>query len=101
MGHRPCMHVLYCNASRNRLWDGGRSFTIKGSGTTCGFATCMAWFSPRQLNVAFMLPMPGDTLWTDGFLTKWCRRWPGFDRFPYDHARDDHQSIHSDVRCVN
>lgn len=86
-GHRPTMHVCYSNASRNRLWDGGRSFHIKGSASDAGHGVCMAWFSPRQLNAAFMLPMPGDVLWTDDYLTKWCERWPAFDRTPYDRMR--------------
>ena len=33
-GHRPVMWVSYSNAARNRLWDGGRYFSIKGGERT-------------------------------------------------------------------
>mmetsp|Transcript_60154 Transcript_60154/g.105361 ORF Transcript_60154/g.105361 Transcript_60154/m.105361 type:complete len:446 (+) Transcript_60154:87-1424(+) len=87
-GHRASMHVSYCNSNRSRMWDGARFFTIKSGANETGIGECMTWLSPRQLNAAFMLPMPGDPLWTDDFLTKWCNRWPGFDRVPYDKMRE-------------
>merc|ERR1712118_32618 len=57
------------------------------TGPAKAFARCIAEFSPKQLNAAFLLPLPGDPLWTPTFLDDWCRRWPGFDRSPYDEAR--------------
>merc|ERR1712118_507959 len=56
-------------------------------GPAKAFGRCMADFSPRQLNVAFQVPLPGDSIWTEAFLDEWCERWPGFDRTPYDDAR--------------
>ena len=49
----------------------------------------MQWkeFNPLQLKCAFMLPLPGDELWTDDFLNAWCKRWTKFNRKPYDDAR--------------
>jgi hypothetical protein len=73
-------------ADRNRLWDGGRYFSIKGGGTGEGWKQCMSALSPRQLNVAFLFPLPGDPLWTDHFLRQMAERWDGFDRTPYDEA---------------
>ena len=97
-GHRPVMFVSYCNATPNRLWDGGRYFTIKSSqiysghyyhkgGVQKAFSYAMEEFNPLQLKCAFMLPLPGDELWTDDFLNAWCKRWTKFNRKPYDDAR--------------
>ena len=86
-GARPVMWVSYSNADRNRLWDGGRYFSIKGGGNGEGWRDAITSFTPRQLNVAFMLPMPGDPLWTDEFTTAFAGRWEGWDRTPYDEAR--------------
>ena len=86
-GARPVMWVSYSNAARNRLWDGGRYFSIKGGGVGEGWRDALTTFSPRQLNVAFLLPMPGDPLWDDEFTGRFAGRWEGFDRSPYDEAR--------------
>jgi hypothetical protein len=86
-GARPVMWVSYSNANRNRLWDGGRYFSIKGGGNGEGWRDAITSFTPRQLNVAFLLPLPGDPLWTEEFTTSFAKRWDGFDRSPYDEAR--------------
>ena len=53
-GARPVMWVSYSNADRNRLWDGGRYFSIKGGGNGEGWCEFSTFDRPFATDV---LPM--------------------------------------------
>lgn len=77
-------------------WHGGQpGFYLKESpdlGDATGrFADLFEHCSPRQLRLCLGFPMPGDPLWTSDFLGAMAHRFHGFDRTPYDTAREERQ----------
>ncbi|NKB68155.1 MAG: hypothetical protein GKR89_13920 [Candidatus Latescibacteria bacterium] len=83
-GHRPAMWVGFTR--KDRLWDGGRSFSYKSGASYPGMARFIREASTRQLEL-LGFPPPGDPLWSERFTRAMAERYEGFDTAPYDQAR--------------
>ena len=83
-GHRPVMWVGFTR--KDRLYDGGRTFTYKSGAQGAAMNRFMAEATPRQREL-LGFPPPGDSLWTEDFIAGMATRYPGFDAEPYYAAR--------------
>ena len=82
-GHRPVEWV--CFSRKDRLWDGGRSFTYKSGARDTAMHRFIAEATPRQREL-LGFPPPGDPLWTESFTEAMAMRYSGFAPPPYHTA---------------
>ncbi|KAI8579546.1 hypothetical protein K450DRAFT_280716 [Umbelopsis ramanniana AG] len=85
-GHRPTMWLGF--NKNDRMWEGGRFFTIKSTGTPDGWLRAIGEATPRQRELLFF-PPAGDERWTDEMINGMEKRYGpyGFDPKPYRQAK--------------
>ncbi|CAO3676743.1 unnamed protein product [Umbelopsis vinacea] len=85
-GHRPTMWLGF--NKNDRMWEGGRFFTIKSTGTPKGWMRAIGEATPRQRELLFFPPAGHDS-WTDEMIEGMVKRYGphGFDPEPYSQAK--------------